>query len=448
MCLLVFVTNSLSGKFFFKKNHTASILQCSPLSWPPSTAQKRRRVLKLFEMRLKSTFAALLLVFVVQCAFAQTSGSFTVGGDFDKFYPVTFNDPAWYYNEPTVLKIGRSSVHENTSWRGALISSFSYHLSHYGHGAHFIDASIKNSMVNFIAGWHDASTGGTSGVVIIWLRGGGTTYYFNANYGITPTIYDGVANALPFQQHNGPAHSYKTAVDSYVNSNGASSSGVANFASGGNNYFEGNVGIGTAAPGSKLSIREGDRGVSVAPGMGGYYGSLAFNREATTGAIFNTSAKAFQINNGPDQNMHFQVWNGSGGLVQADAIVIAGNSGFVGIGTSNPKEHLSVNGKIRAHEIKVETTNWPDYVFAPEHKLPSLSDTEKFIKENRHLPEIPSAAEAEKEGISLGEMNAKLLKKIEELTLHLIEQNKMTEELLRRVDSQDALIKELKNQSK
>jgi hypothetical protein len=381
-------------------------------------------------------------------SFAQISGSFTVGGDFDKFYPVTFNDPAWNSNEPTVLKIGRSSVHENTSWRGALISSFTYHLSQYGHGANFIDASIKNSITNFVAGWHDATTNGASGVVVIWLRGGGTTYYFNANYAITSTVYDGVINALPFQQHNGPAHSFKTSIDSYVNSNGPSSSGVANFASSGYNYFEGSVGIGTPSPGSKLTIKDGDRGVSVAPGSGSYYGSIAFNREAATGAIFNSSANAFQINNGPDQNMHVQVWNGSGGLVQADAIVVAGSSGFVGIGTAVPKEQLSVNGKIRAHEIKVETTNWPDYVFESEYHLPKLSDTEKFIKANKHLPEIPSAVEAEKDGINLGEMNAKLLKKIEELTLHLIEQSKKTEDLLRRVNSQDKIIEKLKSQTK
>jgi len=102
-------------------------------------------------------------------------------------------------------------------------------------------------------------------------------------------------------------------------------------------------------------------------------------------------------------------------------------SGNVGIGTLDPKERLSVNGKIRAHEIKVETANWPDYVFAKDYRLPSLRETEKHIKEKGHLPGIPSAEEVKANGVNLGEMNTKLLKKIEELTLHLIEQNKQFE---------------------
>ena len=103
--------------------------------------------------------------------------------------------------------------------------------------------------------------------------------------------------------------------------------------------------------------------------------------------------------------------------------------GNVGIGTWKPDEKLSVNGKIRAHEIKVETANWPDYVFKPEYQLPSLIETEQFIKENGHLPEIPKASELETNGLSLGEMNKLMMKKIEELTLHLIEKYKEITEI-------------------
>jgi hypothetical protein len=109
--------------------------------------------------------------------------------------------------------------------------------------------------------------------------------------------------------------------------------------------------------------------------------------------------------------------------------MIIKNDGNIGIGTITPREKLSVNGKIRAHEIKVETANWPDYVFTKDYQLPSLAETEKHIQEKGHLPGIPSAVEVKANGIDLGDMNAKLLQKIEELTLHLIEQQKKNEKL-------------------
>lgn len=105
-------------------------------------------------------------------------------------------------------------------------------------------------------------------------------------------------------------------------------------------------------------------------------------------------------------------------------MTIASN-GYVGIGVKSPTEKLSVKGKIRAQEIKVDATNWPDYVFVKGYELPPLAETERHIKEKGHLPGIPSAAEVTEKGIELGEMNKKLLQKIEELTLHLIEQNKL-----------------------
>ena len=108
--------------------------------------------------------------------------------------------------------------------------------------------------------------------------------------------------------------------------------------------------------------------------------------------------------------------------------------GNVGIGIAYPTEKLSVNGKIRAHEIKVETTGWPDFVFKPDYNNPSLLSVEKFIKINGHLPGIPSAEIIEREGVNLGEMNKKLLQKIEELTLHLIRQEKEITELKRKTD--------------
>jgi hypothetical protein len=119
---------------------------------------------------------------------------------------------------------------------------------------------------------------------------------------------------------------------------------------------------------------------------------------------------------------------------QSNPVMSLTREGSVMIGTWNPGSYkLAVTGRIAATgEVRVftdGTTTFPDYVFDPSYKLPTLEETENYIKENQHLPEVPSAAEIEKEGMSLNGMNVILLKKVEELTLHLIEMKKEIEEL-------------------
>ncbi|MEQ8580620.1 MAG: hypothetical protein RIC30_21735 [Marinoscillum sp.] len=107
------------------------------------------------------------------------------------------------------------------------------------------------------------------------------------------------------------------------------------------------------------------------------------------------------------------------------------DNGGVGIGTETvpTNYHLAVAGKAIMEEVKVEASPWPDYVFNEDYNLPSLQETSEFIKVNKHLPGIPSAAEVAENGILLGEMNAKLLEKIEELTLYQIELMKEMQKL-------------------
>lgn len=119
-------------------------------------------------------------------------------------------------------------------------------------------------------------------------------------------------------------------------------------------------------------------------------------------------------------------WNG--GSWNPHLVVQA--SGNVGIGTTDTRGFkLAVKGKAVAEEIVVQVHSaWPDYVFHKYYQLPSLSEVEKFIIANSHLPDVPTAKEVQDNGLRIGEMNAILLKKIEELTLHLIQQDRVNKQ--------------------
>nr|WP_121273836.1 hypothetical protein [Pedobacter schmidteae] len=312
---------------------------------------------------MKILVAILLTVMSVSVSYAGFNGSFKVNGDSDKFYPVTFADGAWNNNTPTELYLGRSFVHTDASWLGSLISKFVFHVSLGGHKANFINADIRQSELVFVAGWQDVSINNGYGKIVIWLRGGGVTYYYNSNFEVSPTVYDGVANPLPFNEPSaynpaGTNHTFKTIVDPYVNQHGISYEKNAYFNGAETNFFAGNVGIGTTDP------------------------------------------KGYK---------------------------------------------LAVYGKIRAQEIKVENTNWPDYVFTKDYQLPTLQETERQIKDKGHLPGIPSAEDVKANGIDLGEMNAKLLQKIEELTLHLIRLEKENEGQSKELKEQKEQIRQLIN---
>ncbi len=118
--------------------------------------------------------------------------------------------------------------------------------------------------------------------------------------------------------------------------------------------------------------------------------------------------------------------------------------GNVGIGTENPDEKLTVNGKIHAKEVKIDLNiPAPDYVFENNYELKSLNEVNNYIQKNKHLPDVPSAKEFEKNGLNVGEMNMLLLKKIEELTLHLIQKEKEIAQQRKTNELQQEALKEL-----
>jgi hypothetical protein len=103
--------------------------------------------------------------------------------------------------------------------------------------------------------------------------------------------------------------------------------------------------------------------------------------------------------------------------------------GNVGIGTTDTKGYkLGVNGSIHSKSVVVDLIGWSDYVFKKDYQLPTLAEVKAYITQNQHLPDMPSEAEVIKNGVDLGEMNKLLLKKVEELTLYLIQKDKKEKE--------------------
>ncbi|WPV01706.1 hypothetical protein SNE26_07970 [Mucilaginibacter sp. cycad4] len=222
----------------------------------------------------------------------------------------------------------------------------------------------------------------------------------------------------------------------------------------GQGYFAGNMGLGTISPASKLHVYVANNGLNIVGGFqngngtetGGNAVGVGFLNEALGNwwkaaivhermGAYGVGSLKFLVNNSTD--------NSSVSLADTKMTILS--SGFVGIGTTTPREELSVNGSIRAKQIKVEIANWPDYVFKSSYKLRPLMEVQAFIGENGHLPEIPSSQEIAEKGLNLGEVNRILLQKIEELTLYLIEKDRQLDQQNKKLRSQERRIRKLEH---
>lgn len=174
---------------------------------------------------------------------------------------------------------------------------------------------------------------------------------------------------------------------------------------------------------------------------GGNHATMFIGSYAAASASPYTSYLGFNARrNGTTWYLNGNGSNNGGSLIWGDALgnIYFANMASTGTSTqqvTSSNMHNNINlvlyndGQLQAKEVKVTLSGWPDYVFGEGYKLMSLDETEKFINENGHLPGVPSAQEVEEDGLSLGEMNARLMQKVEELTLHVIELQKQIDEL-------------------
>jgi trimeric autotransporter adhesin len=217
---------------------------------------------------------------------------------------------------------------------------------------------------------------------------------------------------LQFQNASGSSYWQIAGLNSTVNANEVLT--FSNSASGDLMSItgDGKVGVGTSNPSHKFTIAQPSGiGISQDAGSGGPQIGFYTNPLGTYLQTHNNFDLSFATNNG------------------GAAMTLQKNTGNVGIGITNPNEKLAVNGRIRSKEVLVEAAFWPDFVFDEKYALPTLSEVEKFIAANKHLPNVPSANEVETNGQNLGDIQKKLLQKVEELTLYIIEQNKRIEKL-------------------
>jgi hypothetical protein len=263
------------------------------------------------------------------------------------------------------------------------------------------------------------------------------TFQNNARFTVTrsnvPTL---TASSFSMPYYGVAAPNVGGSADLWISGNG----GIRMFTNGNPNPLvnilsNGNVGIGTTTPNAKLDVNGNIRAVGEVTSSRNNVdigGALIVENPAKTGAGQASSWNIYNMGGIYGNSLQFWAYDNvgcvSGGLC-APRLVIMDN-GNVGIGTSNPQYMLDVKGKIRGTEIRVEPHGaFPDFVFKENYNLRSLKDIQSFINENGHLPEIPTAGEVEENGINIAEMQAKLLQKIEELTLYIIQQGEKIEEL-------------------
>ena len=213
-----------------------------------------------------------------------------------------------------------------------------------------------------------------------------------------------------------------------------------------NLWIAGNVGIGVYEPQEKLHIGGSIRGNATGGALKvkTQHGYVDVGPQSSSYAHFSTDRSRYLF----DKPIILQ--NGSLGshgntslsLQTSDTSrVTIFNNGYVGIGTNSPEYRLDVKGGLRASEIIVEDIDsFPDYVFQADYSLRPINEEKSYIIEHGHLPEMPSTAEIQSQGMNLSQMQVQILKKVEELTLYVIKQQEAIESQQKTIDRQQSII--------
>ncbi|WP_320052059.1 hypothetical protein [uncultured Acetobacteroides sp.] len=262
-----------------------------------------------------------------------------------------------------------------------------------------------------------------------WTNNSGFLYYNQGNVGIGTSI-SSPAN-LHIGKQEAPAHStgevLRLSLQPYGHTGGpwnfisrdTYSSAFLDFKYNGLPILsltsDGTVGIGTLTPGAKLDVNGIIR---------------TYNKDNATAnwdnlSLWSDGEHSYIYSYGDEKGLYLKSNNGNKIILDS----------FVGIGTYTPQNALDVNGTIRAKEVKVTLDGWSDFVFKHDYNLKPLSEVKQYLNVNGHLPEIPSETEVKQNGVNMGDMQAKLLQKIEELTLYMIKISEENESLRKEIET-------------